>query len=141
MEISDVRKRLREAMERAKRGAAERRARTDQTARSFDVWLERVAIPLFRQIANVLKADGYQFSLSTPSGSVRLMSDRSGDDYVEVLLDSTGDRPRVVGRARRSRGRQVSESEGVVGTGDPETITEDDLFAFLLKEIEPFVER
>jgi len=29
----------------------------------------------------------------------------------------------------------------VVGSGRPETLTEEDLFAFLLKELEPFVER
>jgi len=141
MEISIVRQRVRDAMDRAKRNAADRRARSDETARLFDEWLERTAVPLVRQIANVLKADSYQYTVFTPSGSVRLMSDRSAEDYVEILLDSTGDVPRVVGHSSRGRGRRVTESERVVGSGDPQTIGEEDLLAFLLKELEPLLER
>ena len=40
MEIADVRKRLLHMIERAKRQAAERRARTDQASRTFDKFLE-----------------------------------------------------------------------------------------------------
>jgi hypothetical protein len=29
----------------------------------------------------------------------------------------------------------------VIGNGEPENITEEDLLAFMLKELEPFVER
>jgi hypothetical protein len=35
----------------------------------------------------------------------------------------------------------VIDAEHVVGSGDPESMTEEDLLAFLLKELEPFVER
>jgi hypothetical protein len=89
----------------------------------------------------VLKAAGYPFSVFTPSGSVRLMSDKSSEDYIEIALDTSEEAPRVVGHVSRSRGRRVVDAERVVGPGDPESITEEQLFEFLLKELEPFVER
>ncbi len=91
MEISVVRKRLTETIERAKKQAADRRGRSDQAARDFEVFLQKVAVPLFRQVANALKADGYAFTVFTPSGSVRLMSDRAAEDYIELSLDTTGE--------------------------------------------------
>jgi hypothetical protein len=141
MEIANVRKGVRGAMARARREASERRARTDQASRAFDTFLDHVAIPLVRQIANVLRADGYLFSVFTPSGSVRLMSDRATEDFVEISLDATGPAPCVTGRSSWSRGRRVVEAEQVVGSGDPQTISEAELFAFLLKAIEPFIEK
>jgi hypothetical protein len=141
MEIADVRRRIHETIERAKRAAAERRARGDEASRAFDTFLESTAVPLFRQVANVLKAEGYHFTVFTPAGAVRLMSDRSAEDYIEIILDSSGDAPRVMGRTRRSRGRRVLDAERVVGSGQPESLREEDVLAFLAKELEPFVER
>ena len=54
MEVSDVRKRVREAIERSKRTAAERRTRVDEAAGEYEAFLGRIAVPLFRQIAAVL---------------------------------------------------------------------------------------
>jgi hypothetical protein len=139
MEISLVRKRLTETIDRAKKQAAERRGRSDQASREFEVFLQKIAVPLFRQIANALKADGYGFTVFTPSGSVRLMSDRAAEDYIEVTLDTSDDPPRVMGQTSRHRGRRVIDSERAIGT--PETMTEDELLEFLLKELEAFVER
>ena len=139
MEIADVRKRLLHMIERAKRQAAERRARTDQASRAFDTFLETIAVPLFRQVANSLRADGYLFNVFTPSGSVRLMSDRGAEDYIEVSLDTSDTVPHVVGHTSRSRGRRVLESERAIG--EPDALTEEDVLEFLLKELEAFVER
>jgi hypothetical protein len=139
MEISQVRKRLTETIERARRQAAERRSRGDQAARDFELFLQNVAVPLFRQVANALKADGYNFTVFTPAGSVRLMSDRTSEDYIELTLDPAGNPPRVVGQISRTRGRRVIDAERPVGT--PAEITEDQLLEFLLKELEAFVER
>jgi hypothetical protein len=142
MEIADVRKGLHEAMIRAKRHAAERRERTDRVSRAFATFLERTAIPLVRQLSNAMRAEGYIFNVFTPSGSVRLMSERSAEDFVEIALDATADTPYVVGHTSRTRGgRRHVQAEQIVGSGDPETISEEELLAFLLKEIEPFVER
>lgn len=139
MEISVVRKRLTETIERAKKQAADRRGRSDQASRDFEVFLQKVAVPLLRQVANALKADGYAFTVFTPSGSVRLMSDRSAEDYIELTLDTADDPPRVMGQISRTRGSRVIDAERAIGT--PDALTEDQLLDFLLKELEAFVER
>jgi len=139
METSDVRKRLIQTMERAKRQAAERRARGDDAERAFDTFLSTMAVPLFRQVANILRAEGYLFTVFTPSGSVRLMSDRAVEDFIELSLDTAGDRPQVIAHASRSRGRRVLESERAIG--EPGELTEEAVLEYLLKELEAFVER
>jgi hypothetical protein len=141
MEISDVRRGIRETIERARRHAAERRKRNDEAALAFETFLNTVAVPLFRQIANVLKIEGYAFTVFTPGGAVRLMSDRSGDDYVEIGLDAGGDVPCVVAHFSRSRGRRVVEEVRQVGGGDPASLTGEDLLTFMLDVLEPFVEK
>jgi len=139
MEISLVRKRLSDTIERAKRQAAERRARGDQASRDFDLFLQKIAVPLFRQVANALKAEGYAFTVFTPSGSVRLMSDRSASDFVELTLDTSENPPRVIGQVSRERGRRVLDTERAIGA--PDALTEEQLLDFLMKELEAFVER
>ena len=139
MEIADVKRQVLGTIERARRGAAARQVRHDEASRAYEELLEHVAVPLMRQVANVLRTQGFPFTVFTPGGSVRLMSDRSSEDYFELLLDATGDDPIVVGHGNRSRGRRVIESERPLGP--PSTITEEQLLAFVLHELEPFVER
>jgi hypothetical protein len=139
MEISLVRRRLTETIERAKKQAADRRGRGDAAARDFEVFLQKIAVPLFRQIANALKADGYAFTVFTPSGSVRLMSDRAAEDYIELTLDAAANPPQIVGQISRTRGSRVIDAERPIGA--PDTLTEEQLLDFLLKELEAFVER
>jgi hypothetical protein len=139
METSEVRKRLNQTIERAKRQAAERRTRGDEAARTFETFLSTIAVPLFRQVANILRSDSYLFNVFTPSGSVRLMSDRAAEDFIELSLDTAGDRPQVIGHASRSRGRRVLVSERALG--EPGDLTEEAVLEFLLKELEAFVER
>jgi len=139
MEISEVRKQVRDTIERAKRRATERRARTDEAGRAFEQFLEHTAIPLLRQIANVLRIETYPFTLVTPGGSARLASDRHAGDFIEIVLDTGGDRPQIVVHSSRARGRRIVESERSIG--DPAAMTEEDLLAAVLEELEPFVER
>jgi hypothetical protein len=139
MEIADVRKKVVETIERAKRGAAEHRTRADEAGKAYDAFLNQTAVPMCRQIVNVLRAHGHAFNVFTPGGSVRLAPERGTDDYIELTLDTTGDEPVVVGHTRRSRGRRVVDSERPVG--DPATLNEEDVLAFVLKELEPFVDR
>jgi len=141
MEISEVKRRIQQTMEAAKRAAADRRGRVDRAARDYDTFLERIAVPIFRQVANVLKSENHAFTVFTPAGSVRLMSDRSGDDFIELALDSSGAEPLVMGHTSRARGRRVVESERVIGSGNPDELTEEDVLSFLAKELEPFVEK
>jgi hypothetical protein len=141
MEISDVRKRVLETIDYARRTAVERRRRADQAVREYDVFLDRVAVPLFRQVANVLRAHGYPFKVFTPGGSVRLMSDRAAEDYIELTLDTAGDEPRIMCHTSRSRGRRVMEAERPLAAGTPAEVTEDEVLRFVLTELEAFVER
>jgi len=141
MEISEVRRHLSETIERAKRAAADRRTHVDEAAREFVVFLEQIAIPLFRQVANVLKVQGYPFDVFTPGGSVRLMSEKNADDFIELTLDATGEEPLVIGHSRHARGRRVLESERAIAEGPVRNLTEQQVLAFLLKELEPFVEK
>jgi len=139
METSEVRKRLLQTIERAKQQAAERRTRNDEAARAFGPLLDGIAVPLVRQLAQALRAEGHLFNVFTPSGSVRLMSERNADEFIELFLDTTAREPRVVGRTRRGRGGRVLEFEEELGA--PAALTEEDVLAFLLKALEGFVER
>jgi len=139
MEISDVRKRLLAAIERSKQRAAERRARADDAAKAYSTFIDTIGVPIFRQVANVLKAEGYPFGVFTPAGSVKLVSDRHPQDSIEILFDASGDRPLVMGHTTRGRGGRVVESEQPVG--DPAALSETDVLEFLARELEPFVDR
>jgi hypothetical protein len=140
METSTVRNRLNLVIDAAKRSSAARRARNDEASRSYERVLE-FAVPLFRQLAQALKVSGYLFTVFTPGGSVKLMSDKSPEDYIELSLDISGDHPVVMGHVSRTRGRRVIESEHPIANKPVAELTEEDVFEFLLKEIEPFVER
>jgi hypothetical protein len=141
MEISDVRRRVVETIERAKRTAAEHRARVDEATADYGVFLERRAVPVFRQIANVLRAHGHAFTVFTPGGSVRLASDRTADDFIELFLETAGDTPIVVGHTSRHRGRRIVETEQPVAPGAVRDVTEEAVLEFVLKELEGLVAR
>src|SRR5262245_11791884 len=140
MESSTVRNRLNLVIDAAKRSSAERKTRNDEASRSYERVLE-FAIPLFKQVAQALKVSGYPFTVFTPGGSVKLLSDKSAEDYIELSLDSSGERPAVVGRVSRTRGRRVIETEQPIAPKPVADLTEEDLLEFVLKEIPPFVER
>jgi hypothetical protein len=141
VETSVVRQRINHTIDRAKRAAAARRTQVDEAARAYEPFLTEVAIPLFRQIAGALKAGNYPFTVNTPSGSVRLTSDKSGADFIELSLDTSGERPVVVGHTSRARGRRVIESELPISDLPIDQISEDDVLTFMLKALEPLVER
>ena len=141
METSAVRQRLNLIIDAAKRSASERRTRNDEAARAYARFLDEVAIPLFRQVAGALKASSYHFTVFTPGGSVRLMSDKAAEDYIELSLDTSGERPVVMGHTSRARGRRVLESEHPIADVAVGDLTDEHVLAFLLNAIEPFVER
>ena len=142
MEISDVRRRLRQALEQAKKAGAEKRARTDLAAVSFGTFLRDVAVPVFRMFANVAKAEGHGFAVFTPSDIVRLASERSADDFIEVWLDTSLDPPQVATRVNRMRGRDVTTTEGLLNPGAPiASLTDEDVLSFLVAQIGLLVER
>lgn len=142
MEVSEVRRRLRTALDKARQASADRRARTDAAARDYEVFLSERAAPVFHQLAAALKAEGHAFKVFTPAGSLRLASDRSPEEFVELLFDDESDPPGVVGRTSRGRGRRTISSERRVGSGAPVgDLTQEDVLAFALEEIVLLIER
>jgi len=142
IEVSEIRRRLRQALDKAKRANAERRARADAGARAYDVFITDTATPVFRMFAAALRAEGYPFSVFTPAGGLRLMSERSNDDFIELFLDTGADPPIVAGRVNRGRGRRLITAERPLreNTG-VEQLTDEDVTEFLLRELTPFLER
>jgi hypothetical protein len=140
--VSEIRKRLRQALDHTKRANAERRTRTEAAARAFEEFLQQLATPVFRMFSMALKAEGYPFDVFTPAGGLRLMSERSGDDFIELFLDTDTDPPTVAVRINRGRGRRLVTTERPVREeAGVEQLTDEDLVQFLLREIGPFLER
>jgi hypothetical protein len=142
LEVSQVRRRLTAAIEQARRIAQQRRERSSETQRAYEVFLAEVAVPVARMVGHVLKSEGYLFTVATPGGGLRLISDRGRDDYVEIALDTTANPPIVVGRTSYSRGsRTISEERPVKPGAPPESITEDEFLDFIVGALEPWFER
>jgi hypothetical protein len=142
METSDVRKRVKEALERVKRMHAERRRRTAQAGAAFEVFRERSVIPVFQQIAGALKAEGYPFTVNTPAGSVRLVSEKSANDYVDLRLDTTVAVPAVMLETQSVRGREVRKEERPIKPGTlVEHLTEQDVLDAVVETLETLIDR
>jgi len=142
MDIPEIRRRVRAAIERARRDAAGRRERSDAASRAYDQFLSGRAVPTFNTLAAALVAEGHRFKVHTPAGSVRLASERSPDDYIELTLDTTEDPPVVLGRTNVSRGRRAVTRERPVREGaSPDVLTEEDVVDFTIAEITSLIER
>jgi hypothetical protein len=140
MEVSEVRRRLRAAVEEARQRTADRRARTDIAAKDYEEFLGQRAVPVFHQLAAALTAEGHLFKVFTPAASVRLASERSHEEFVEVALDDSANPPTVVGRTSRGRGRRMVSSERPVREGVAiADLTEEDVLSFLLEEVALFI--
>ena len=142
MEVSEVRQQLKLAIDRAKARAQQKRQNVAEAERAYTAFLEEVATPTTRMLANALKAEGYLFTVSTPSGGLRLASDRGRDDYIELALDASGDTPTVVGRVRHTRGSRTLEDERPIKPGAaPQDVTQADVLSFLVNALDPWLER
>jgi hypothetical protein len=142
MEVSDVRRQVTQAIDRAKARAQQRRDQGAAADRAYATFLDEIATPTTKMVANVLKVEGYLFTVSTPSGAVRLASDRGRDDYIELALDSSGDVPTVVGHVRRTRGSRTIDEERPLKPGAaPQDLSDVDVLAFLVTALEPWLER
>ena len=140
MEVSQVRKRVQQGVAAARTRAQERRQRTDEATRDYKVFLEVVATPLVQQLASVLKVEGYAFTASTPGDGVRLTNDRGRDDFVELALDTSGERPQVVGRITQSRGsRRLDEERPIKVGASPSELTDEDVLEFLMSALQPWL--
>ncbi|RPJ62600.1 MAG: hypothetical protein EHM24_06655 [Acidobacteria bacterium] len=142
MEISDIRRRVRTTLEETRKASAERRARSEAAQVAYRAFLRDIATPVFRMFGNVLKAEGHSFTIHTPPESVRLVSDRHDEDYIEVWLDTSVDPPEVATRSNVQRGRDMISREGLLRPGASiVALTDEDVLAYLLGEIGRVVER
>lgn len=142
MEVSEVRRGLRAAIEEARRRSAERRGRADEASRAWERVLPEIAVPTFQTIASALTAEGHRFKVLTPGETVRLTSERSAEEFLELSLDTQREEPALMLRSMRGRGRRMISAERVVREGQPiAALTQDDLVPVLLEELIPFIER
>lgn len=141
IEVGEVRKRLMQTIEHARRAAVARRERAAQAEREYETFLQDIAVPVCRMFTSALKSEGFPFKLQTPAGSVRLVSERSEDDFLEIALDPLQDLPVVVGRMEHHVGRRLTAVERPLraGANIPE-LTDEDVLGFLLTESVRFVE-
>lgn len=122
--------------------AAQRRQRTDEAEKEYAAFLQIVAVPIAQQVAMALIAEGFPFTVFTPGDGVRLVYDRGRDNYVEFALDTTGDRPQVIGRVSQTRGsRRLEEERPVRPDARPSEITEDDVLEFVIQAVESWLAR
>lgn len=142
MEVSQVRKRLKAAIDASKQQAQRRRERASVAQRAYATFIADVATPVAKQLANALKVEGYAFTVFTPGDGLRLASDRGRDDFIELTLETSGDQPEVVGRISRQRGSRTIDEERPVKRGAaPEEISDEDVLEFFVSALEPWLER
>ncbi len=142
MEVSEVRRRLRAAIEAGREAAAQRRIRSDQAAQEYETFLVDRAVPVFHQVAAALTGEGHPFKVFTPAGAVRLASDRSPDEFIELSLDGTADPPEVLARVSRGRGRRMVTTERpVAGHTQIAYLSEEHVLDLLLEEVPAFLQR
>jgi hypothetical protein len=142
IEIADIRKRLRAAIEHGRQAAAAKRVKVDQAEKEYDDFRTAIAEPIVQMLANALRAEGFQFAVFTPARGLKLASSRSEDDFIEFALDTSGIVPTVLLRVNRGRGRRIVQYERPLREDVPtSSLTESDVLESLLEEIVPFVTR
>lgn len=138
-ELTDLRRRVRQAIQDARQKAAARRVSRDDAAKAWAAAIAEIVEPVAANVAAAMTGEGLAFKLETPRGSVRIVSDRSPGDYIEVVLDDADEReaPEVIGRTVRGRGRQsVTVIEELLGP--PAQLSEDRVIAFFMGALAPF---
>ena len=137
MDTSELRKRILHALDAARKDAVARRSAVDEASRAFESFLAATVVPLLRQAQDVLKAESQIFRVESPAGSARIVSEKSSDTFIEVVLDIKPAQPQVLGRVSLTRGRQgVIVEERPIAAGKAVTdLGDDDVAKFLVTEI------
>ena len=139
-DVAVIRKRVKTAIEQARRDSAERRERVAEAQRNYQAFLDTAAIPVFRMIANVLKSEGMSFEVMSPAGGVRLQSERNREDAINLELDTTADPPQPLVTITRVRGSRVTQKDrSIKGSNPLVQLTEDDVIEMLLEELRPWL--
>lgn len=140
MEVSHVRRQVQQAIVAARQQAQLQRQAVAEAERTYAVFLETIAVPVARQLANALKVEGFPFTVFTPGGGLRLAADRGRDDFIEIGLDTDSPRPHVVGRVSYSRGSRTIDDERPLKAGaSPDALTDNDVLEFFLTALEPWL--
>ena len=142
MDVSDLRQRILRALDAGKPDApARQRGQVDDARAAYERFLENVAVPMLKQAQGILKAEAHAFSVHTPAGSARLVSDAYPKTFLEFVLDVAGG-PRVLGRVSISRGSRVNVEEQPIASGKAiGDLNDDDVAAFFVTEIPKLVAR
>ncbi len=141
VEISEIQKRVRHMIDQSRRASKERRARIASETRAGEQALHRVVTPVFKAVAAALKAERHPFRVSTPVDAVRMSAESSGDNFIELVFDTTGAQSVLRGRVSRTRGRRLLVEEKVVSEGSQlGTLSDEDVLEYLLGALGPFVE-
>ena len=140
-DVAAVRKRVRTAIDQARRDQAERRTRVAEAQANYETFLQTAAIPIFRMLANVMKSEGnLNFEVMTPAGGVRLQSERNREDAIQMELDTTADPPQPLVTITRMRGSRVIQTDrSIKGSNPLARLTEDDVLEMLLEELRPWL--
>jgi len=139
-DVALVRKRVRAAIDAARRDHDQRRTRVADATRLYDAFLEASAAPAFRTVASALKGEGLGFEVMTPAGGVRLVSERHRDDAIAIELDTSTDPPRPMVTITRARGGRSLRSERAVKADTSlAELTEDDVIDMLVEELRPWL--
>jgi hypothetical protein len=143
MDVSELRQKILRAIDEGKPDdRARRRAEVDTAKAAYDRFLENVAVPLFRQAQSILKAETQSFTVHAPAAGVKLISDAAPFTFLELVLDSSNEPPRVIGRASRAHTKAVTVEEQPLAPGKPiAELTDDDVAAFLVREIPKLVKK
>jgi hypothetical protein len=140
IEITELRRRIRVAIELSKKNSAARRSRSDAAAKDYETFLEQIAVPAVQRFASALTGEGHLFHVATPAGSVRLTSGSSADNFIELLLDTSQDPPEVIARSNQGRGRRMVTSERPLRERTAiADLTDEDVVTLLLQEITAFL--
>ena len=127
-------------MAAARTRAQERRQRSDDAEREYAVFLREVASPLVHQIATALKAEGHPFTVFTPGDGLRLAYDRGRENFVEFALDTSGERPQVIGRISQTRGsRRLEDERPIKPDASPAEVSEEDVLEFVMQALVPWL--
>lgn len=142
LDTAEVNRRLTHHLADLQKASAKRRVDIDEARRAFEDVLEREVAPTVRQLAQVLKSRGFTFSVQTPAGAVRLVSERSADDFLAIDLDVTRRPPAVVASRQYTRGRRLLADERILREGAAiASLDAEHTLNVLLELIEPFVEK
>jgi hypothetical protein len=142
LDVTEVRRRLVQTIDQIKKDTATRRQATDRATADYHTFLTEIATPVCRHFVTALRAQGLGFRLSTPAGSIKMTSDRSAGDEIELTLDPERHPPTAIGRVSYGRGSRLLEEERPIREDKPVgELTDEDVLAFLLSAIPPFIER